>query len=114
MKFNTNPAIKRIHDIHNILLKEPLSAYEVANQMLCKRPIIYFYINHMLDSGFIREIDKIKVARYQSVVGVTLPGYVVETLVYKGESEDKKRIIKRAKNIVPFRDEWLFSLFGLK
>lgn len=106
MKFNTNPSIKRIHDIHNILLKEPLTAYEVANQMACKRPIIYFYLNHMLESGYIREVDKIKVLRYQSVRDAVLPEFFPEKI-----TRERERPMPVAKDIVPFRDPWLFSLF---
>jgi hypothetical protein len=110
MKFNTNPSIKRIHDIHNILLDEPLSAYEVANEMSCKRPIIYFYIIHMLEMGYIKEMDKKRVARYQAVREAKLPDFFPE----KKSTKFQEKRLTSAKDIVPFRDPWLFSLFRVK
>src|ERR1700693_4005166 len=111
MKFTSARTIENIHLIYQLLIKEQKTAYDLAEDMCCSKPTIYFYLCHMQGEGFIKEVGKLnnRTQQYRAVLGVNLPALCVEPILDKEqleaevEAEQKIKLQKKFKKIVPFR-----------
>lgn len=116
MKFNSPRTIENIHLIYQLMIKESKTAGDIALDMCCSKPLIYLYLRHMEMEGYCKTDGNLnKVFLYKAIPGVNLPPLTQpETDDDEIDIKEKKKLKAKFSKIVPFRDEWLFSLFGVK